>query len=66
MSLVHYSVEYKSVPLEQRKKLLEEIEAYSSIGAIFAPDFCSCEFFLEQNVDVHIINFPDGSHLNRL
>ena len=66
MSLTHYFVEYKSVSLEQRKKLLKEIETHSFNGALFTPDFNSCEFFLEQDVDISVINFPQGSHLKRL
>ena len=66
MSLTHYFVEYKSVSLEQRKKLLEELEPHSFNGALFSPDFNSWEFFLEQEVDISVISFPQGSHLKRL
>ena len=66
MSLIRYKVEYESVPPKQREKLLEEINTYSFNGALIDTDFCSCEFFMDQNIDVHIINLPPGSHLIRM
>lgn len=66
MSLVHYCVQYPSLSVEDRERLIEQIESVAFTGFAVRSDFCSGEFFLNSDDELKLIHFPEGCHLTKL
>lgn len=66
MSLVRYHIQYQSLSMEQRTKLIERIDEIAYTGFAVYSDFCSGEFFLNSDDELKLIDFPDECILTKL
>ena len=66
MGLHQYEIDFSPLAPDEKELLAKHVDGYTFNGLFWKADFQSAVFFLDENLDINLLNVPKCCHLNRI